>query len=315
MGQWKIRIGAAGNRSQVYLDGILINEHNGGFLPIDVSLPIQTPFKQEYRVSIVLDTRLDFQTLPIGEVSNINNRLKQTINYDFSNLIGIHRNVYLYSVPKQSIEDIIIESIFEKNKVYVKYKILTNDAIEKVTIIDPDGYEILTSNLKEDKLLIGNPNLWDIGKGVLYTLKVKTSHDFYEEEFGIREVKIEDNKFRIKEIIPYWQEELIYDFQTKKRIRYHEMMEKILPISDIAQIFILNKNLFVQVENDVKMFGNKNLNDASRLFEIVRDDLINRKRGNFIFVKDITTSQRIQLYNLLEGKGFKRRELFRHYSY
>ena len=94
--QWKIRIGAAGNRSQVYLDGILINEHNGGFLPIDVSLPIQTPFKQEYRVSIVLDTRLDFQTLPIGEVSNINNRLKQTINYDFSNLIGIHRNVYLY---------------------------------------------------------------------------------------------------------------------------------------------------------------------------------------------------------------------------
>ena len=127
--------------------------------------------------------------------------------------------------------------------------------------------------------------------------------------------KIEDNKFRIKEIIPYWQEELIYDFQTKKRIRYHEMMEKILPVSDIAQIFILNKNLFVQVENDVKMFGNKNLNDASRLFEIVRDDLINRKRGNFIFVKDITTSQRTQLYNLLESKGFKRRELFRHYSY
>ena len=28
--------------------------------------------------------------------------------------------------------------------------------------------------------------------------------------------KIEDDKFRIKEILPYWQEELIYDFQTKK---------------------------------------------------------------------------------------------------
>ena len=27
--------------------------------------------------------------------------------------------------------------------------------------------------------------------------------------------KIEDDKFRIKEILPYWQEELIYDFQTK----------------------------------------------------------------------------------------------------
>ena len=130
-----------------------------------------------------------------------------------------------------------------------------------------------------------------------------------------REAKIEDDKYRIKEIIPYWQEELVYDFETKKRIRYHEMMEKILPISDIAQIFTLNKNLFVQVEDDVKMFGNKNLDDSQRLFEIVKEDLLKRKRGNFIFVKDITTHQRTLLYNLLESKGFNRRELFRHYSY
>ena len=77
-----------------------------------------------------------------------------------------------------------------------------------------------------------------------------------------KEAKIENDKFRIKEIIPYWQEELIYDFQTKKRIRYHELIEKILPITEIAQVFTLNKNVFVQVEDDVKMFGNKNKNLA-----------------------------------------------------
>jgi len=32
------------------------------------------------------------------------------------------------------------------------------------------------------------------------------------------EAKMENDKFRIKEIIPYWEEELIYDFQSKKRI-------------------------------------------------------------------------------------------------
>jgi hypothetical protein len=126
---------------------------------------------------------------------------------------------------------------------------------------------------------------------------------------------IEDNKFRIKEIVPYWQEELIYDFNTKKRIRYHEMMEYISSVKDIAQIFTLNKNLFVQIENDVRMFGNKNKFDSERLFDIVREDLLKRKRGNFIFVKDINTHQRTLLYNLLESKGFKRTELFRHYSY
>ncbi len=130
-----------------------------------------------------------------------------------------------------------------------------------------------------------------------------------------QEALIEDEKFRIKEIIPYWKEELIYDYQSKKRIRYHEMLNQILPISEIAQIFTLNNKIFVQIENDVKLFGSKNLKDNERLFEILKDDLINKKRGNFLFVKDIDTHQRKLLYDLLESKGYKRRELFRHYSY
>jgi hypothetical protein len=130
-----------------------------------------------------------------------------------------------------------------------------------------------------------------------------------------QEAKIENDKLRIKEIIPYWKEELIYDFNLKKRIRYHQMLEYILSISEITQIFILNKNLFVQIENDVRLFGNKNKEDAERLLELVREDLINKKRGNFFFVKDINTHQRKLLYKLLESKGFNRRELFRHYSY
>lgn len=126
---------------------------------------------------------------------------------------------------------------------------------------------------------------------------------------------IENEKFRIKEIVPYWEEELIYDYSIKKRIRYHQMMEYIESVTEIAQIFTLNNKLFVQVEEDVKLFGNKNINDANRLLELVKEDLLKKKRGNFIFVKDVTTYQRTLLYDLLESKGFKRQELFRHYSY
>lgn len=128
-------------------------------------------------------------------------------------------------------------------------------------------------------------------------------------------VEMNDKRYRIKEIIPYWDEELIYDFEAKKRIHYEEMMSIILKVEDVAQIFTLNNKLFLQVENDVRLFGNKNINDANRLFDIVKEDLIKRKRGNFIFVRDITTHQRSLLYEMLEGKGFKRTELIRHYSY
>jgi len=130
-----------------------------------------------------------------------------------------------------------------------------------------------------------------------------------------QEAKIEGDKFRIKEMIPYWKEELIYDFQTKKRIRYHEMMGQIDRIKDLAHIFTLNKNLFVQIDNDIKLYGNKNISDSERLFELVKSELLKRKRGNFLFVKDVTTHQRKILYELLESKGYKRTELFRHYSY
>lgn len=129
------------------------------------------------------------------------------------------------------------------------------------------------------------------------------------------EARLDDDKKRIKEIFPYWEEELIYDYESKKRIRYHDMMEYILSITEIAQIFTLNNKLFVQVENDIRLFGNKNIDDTARLFELVRGNILKMKRGNFIFVKDLTTHQRTLLYNLLESKGYKRTELFRHYSY
>ncbi len=130
-----------------------------------------------------------------------------------------------------------------------------------------------------------------------------------------QKAKIENDKFRIKEIIPYWKEELVYDYNTKKRIRYNQVLDYILTINDIAQIFTLNKNLFVQIENDVRLFGNKNKNDANRLLELLREDILNKKKGNFFFVKDITTHQRRLLYKLLESKGFNKNDLFRHYSY
>jgi hypothetical protein len=129
------------------------------------------------------------------------------------------------------------------------------------------------------------------------------------------EAKFEDENFRIKEIIPYWKEELIYDFQKKERIRYHELLEQILLISQIGQIFTLNNKLFVQNDENIMLFGNKNIKDSNRLFDLIREDVLKKKRGNFIFIKDVTTAQRKILYTLLESKGYKKSELFRHYSY
>lgn len=152
--------------------------------------------------------------------------------------------------------------------------------------------------------------------GLIYPNNRWATKTFVRDSLGRNvEAKIEDDKFRIKEMIPYWKEELIYDLETKSRIRYHELFEIIEQVTDVAQIFTLNNKLFLQIEDNIRMFGLKNLADSERLFELIREDLLKKKKQNFIFVKDITTQQRRQLYTLLESKGYKRTELFRHYSY
>lgn len=139
---------------------------------------------------------------------------------------------------------------------------------------------------------------------------------YVKDEIGrIKEAVVNSEKFRIKEIFPFWKEETIFDHQIKNHIRYHELLEKVLKHRDIGQVFKLNTKIIVQVDDNFEIYETKNLNDAMRLFEIVREDVIKEHRGNFIFVKDIATSQRKLLYKLLEEKGYKKNWLTRHYSY
>jgi hypothetical protein len=126
---------------------------------------------------------------------------------------------------------------------------------------------------------------------------------------------VNTDKFRIKELLPWWEEEKIYDFQQKKHIFFNEMFDIIIKMTESAQIFTLNNKIFVQIDDDITVYKNKNLNDTSRLFDILKTEILNKKRKNFMFVRDVTSYQRKMLYKLLIDKGFGKNELFRHYSY
>jgi hypothetical protein len=140
---------------------------------------------------------------------------------------------------------------------------------------------------------------------------------YKKDELGRNQpIEIEsDGTHRIKAIIPWYLPETIYDSQEKKHIYYEEFYDKINRITDTAQIFTLNAKIIVQIEDNVMMYQNKNLNDTSRLFDILKEMLLKNKRRNFLFIKDITSYQRSMLYEMLTAKGYNKRELFRHYSY
>ncbi len=303
---WRLRIGAAGNRSEIYMDGVLIGKHNGGFLPIDLSLPIQKD-KHEYRVSIVLDTRLDYQTLPVGEMSDDGPNPKQTIHYDFSNLIGLHRNVYLYCVPDNHIKDIKIETKLHDSYAKVQYAIETNDEVKKVELIDPHGDVVGRSSLMKGTIRVENPSLWDIGKGILYQLKVETEHDVYTESFGIRKVEVKGNKLLLNDKAVYLkgfgmhEDHVtigkgsisalnIRDFALLKwihansfRTSHYPYAEEMYDLADQMGILIINEMPAVGLNfwSSKQVFNEKTVNKESReVYKKQFDELIERDKNH-----------------------------------
>lgn len=186
-----IRFGAAAHQADVYLDGVKVFSHTGGFLPFDVK--IEHP-KPTMRLSLVLDNRLDFQSLPMGELIETKTGYQQKIYFDFFNYSGLHRDVMLYRLSHKHIKDITIKTDVEADNAHVFYDITTQDTIVSVEIIDPAGNLIPTQNRKKDIIKIEQPLLWDIYQGHLYTLRVLTTQDHYEQPFGIREIYIKERQ-------------------------------------------------------------------------------------------------------------------------
>ena len=189
----RIRIGAATHKASVYINGVKIGNHNGGFLPIDLAIPSEM-IDDTLRLSIVLDNRLDYETLPIGQIGVKNGLEKQIIYYDFANLSGIHRDVILYTRPKNPIEDIYITTKIEDDLAYVSYQVFTEGKIKLISIKDMNQQVVGFSSDQDGMIVVHKPHLWDIGYGYLYTLEVVTESDMYQERFGIREIEIKNDQ-------------------------------------------------------------------------------------------------------------------------
>lgn len=211
---------------------------------------------------------------------------------------------------KEKIKYLIV--IYRNNK---KFKILHKKSLQKTIIRLWD----IESKFIKPRFFIeygkrGSDVKFELA--LLYP-KDKTQQQLYKKDTLGRNKVIEllDEKHKIKKIIDYYVEQTVYDIKEKKRIRYFEILKILKNFNELTQLFTLNNKLIILNENFVKVYNNVCKQTCQRLFNLLKEDLINYGVSNILFVRDIRTDQRKKLYNLLEEKGFKRTELFRHYSY
>lgn len=156
------------------------------------------------------------------------------------------------------------------------------------------------------------------GKPVDYELallekKGNTLFPIYtKDEFG-RNIRInfEDSDYNIVKINPYKEPELIQDYQTKNKININTFINKYLSKDGIKLVSKLNNKIIVQNEEVINLFTLKNESDAHRLIENLTERFVRLKRGDCMFVLDISSPQRKYLYTLLKEKGFNLDYLYR----
>ena len=139
---------------------------------------------------------------------------------------------------------------------------------------------------------------------------------YITDEFGRSiKVKLNEDDMTLFQINPYKKEELIYDIKEGKKITVQELIKKYLRGDGLKMMSVLNNKIVVQEEEKLNLFTLKTEKESSRLVDCLSLHFFKIKRGDCLFIKEYSSTQRKYLYSLLESNGFSKRVLYRKFTY
>ena len=202
-----IRFGSVAGKAKVYLNGEFLGEHVGTALPFEFEISKYARFGQKNKIVVLADSSLDPWSLPPAAMSKTEGSVGffgsyPAVTYDFFPYGGIARSVYLYTCAKEHIKDVTVKTEIGKTAT-VKFEVEFSKSVRGTLTVQTDGKAVsLPANGESvcGEIKVENPRLWDIGKPELYDLELvfesqSGEKDAYTESYGIREVKVEGDKF------------------------------------------------------------------------------------------------------------------------
>ena len=199
-----LRFGSATHLAKVYVNGELVVEHKGGFLPFEAEINNFLQ-KGKNRLTVAVNNIVDETTLPVGFVTEKDilgggKVIRNQPNFDFFNYSGLHRPVKIYTTPATYVKDVTVVTELDGK---VHYSIdVAGSAHVKVKAVDDLGVVVGEAEGVSGTITIPNVKLWEPLNAYLYTLRVELEKhgeiiDVYEQPFGVRTVEIKEGKFLI----------------------------------------------------------------------------------------------------------------------
>lgn len=206
-GEWNgcdvaIRFGSATHRARVFVNGVEITSHEGGFLPFNADVAEIVRYNQYNKLAVLLNNELNEHMLPAGKTSVLSNGKKVAAPYfDFYNYAGLQRPVKLLCLPKEQVMDFTVNHRLCGVDAEVYYTVKTNgDHDCTVEVYDADRNKVAEATGKTGTLHIADAHLWNVHASYLYTFVVRIVDgsavvDEYFEKIGVRTFEIKDGHF------------------------------------------------------------------------------------------------------------------------
>lgn len=182
-----LRIGAANYECRVWLNGILMGRHKGGFTPFYVEL---TEYLQAYnRLILMVNNQRCREAVP-------------SLNFDWFNYGGIYRDVELVQVPECFIKDMFAALKPDGTFHTILLRAQLSEAREQIPCrfqIRELGVDVTA--LTDSQGIAGvevqaQPVLWNCENPVCYEVTLSTPLDNVSDMVGFREIRV-----RGKEIV------------------------------------------------------------------------------------------------------------------
>jgi hypothetical protein len=193
----------------------------------------------------------------------------------------------------------------KKRKIIKRYSI-EKRALEKFNQLIKDQENIIFDKLIEN------------AEETTYTLGLLTNTTNIQKSIFIKDVfgrnvpaTIENTDYVFLDLKNYKQEERIFDWQTQKKITFNQFIKNYCGSNELKNIFTLNNKICVQKDSDLSVFSLKDKSESVRFLECAQYYFFNNNRVDGMFVKDISTTQRKWIYDVLTEKGFDKKRLYR----
>ena len=208
-----VRIGSADSHAQVWVNGSLVGEHTGGYLPFEIDISAFIVDDANLLV-IRVNNVLTHDTIPQGcteedhrVFGNERARTYPRTVFDFFNYGGLNRPVKILALPKSHLADITVDTRLDKSQGIVRFRAHSSGADDNYRVVvrlsDGQGEVVRTAldmhgGAVEGEFKVPDCHPWSPEAPHLYRLCIQLLDDSfaideYSLDIGIREIEISGN--------------------------------------------------------------------------------------------------------------------------